>query len=145
MTCVTRAQIVTLLYRQLTKEILKNRVNFWSVFRQHRTIQRAFGEKISGEGKLCRCCQIKKEEAKEMTKHRVTRRLLAVALIPCFWCSAVSLRLSRRPTRAAPTRYGYGPQRVCGADAHADEWRNRERGQCDPFGLPAIGKGQGAS
>ena len=43
-------------------------------------------------------------------------------------------------------RYGYGPQRVCGADAHADEWRDRERGQCDPFGnCPLLGKGQGAS
>lgn len=42
----TRAQIVTLLYRQLTKEIWKNRIHFLVRFlRQHRTIQREHSAK----------------------------------------------------------------------------------------------------
>ena len=71
-----------------------------------------------------------------MTKHRVTRRLLAVALSVLLVLGCVA------PAVAATYESGT----YTGTGTGRNERRDRERGQCDPFGnCPLLGKGQGAS
>lgn len=81
-----------------------------------------------------------------MTKHRVTRRLLAVALSVLLVLGCVAPAVAATYESGTYTGTGTGRNGSVALTLTLTNGRDRERGQCDPFGnCPLLGKGQGAS